>query len=155
MNYLQQVKFVTVTPPAAIVDAASFTTTAIDTAGYDKLAIVVQLGATDIAMTALKVQESDDSGMSNAADITGLVYGTSTDPDSGSTSALPTADNDNDNGRFVFFISLQGRKRYIDLVATAGDGSAGTYLCAIGILYNAEEIPNTATERGLVSNLIA
>lgn len=153
MNQLQQVKFVTVTPPGAIVDDASFTTTAIDTVGFGKLAVVVQLGATDIAMTALKIQESDDSGMSGAADITGLVYGTSTDPDTGTTSALPT--DSNDNGRFVFFISLQGRKRYIDVVATAGNGSTGTYACIIGILYNGESIPNTATERGLVSNLIA
>jgi len=152
MNALQNVRFVTITPPAAIVDNASYTTTAIDTQGFHKLAVVVQLGATDIAMTALKLQESDDSGMSGATDIPGAVFGTSVNPDTNATSALPSATDD--NGRFVFYVTLQGRKRYIDLVATAGDGSTGTFLTAHGILYNANDVPNTATERGCIANLI-
>lgn len=152
MNVLQQCKFVSITPPGAIVDNASYTTAAVDTLGWDKVAIVAYLGATDIAMAALKVQESDDSGMSGAADITGLVWGTSADPDSGSTSTLPTSTDD--NKFFVAYISMQGRKRYLDLVATAGDGSAGTYMTAFAVLSNGEQIPNSATERGLASNLI-
>lgn len=154
MHTTQNLKFVTITPPGAIVDDASYTTTAIDTMGFGNLTVVVQLGATDIAMTALKLQESDASNMGSATDITGCVYGTSTDPDSGTTSALPT--DGNDNGRFVFHVPLAGRKRYIDLVATAGDGSAGTYLTAIGILEDSVSAnPSTATTRGLVSNLFA
>lgn len=145
MNALQNVKVVNVTPPAAIVDAASFSTTAIDTAGFGKLAVYFSLGATDIAMTALKLQESDDSGMSGAADITGCVYGASGAP------ALPTATDD--NKIFGFFVNLAGRERYIDVVATAGDGSAGTYGSCIAVLYNGEGI-NDATERGLAANLI-
>lgn len=145
MNVLQQTKQVLVTPPAAIVDNASFTTNTIDTAGYGKVAIFFALGATDIAMTALKVQESDDSGMSGAADITGCVYGATSAP------ALPSATDD--NKIFGFFINLAGRKRYLDVVATAGDGSAGTFGAAWAVLYNGE-IPNTATERGLAAQLI-
>lgn len=145
MNFLQQTKVVNVTPPAAIVDAASFTTNAIDTAGYGKLAIYFSLGASDIAMTALKLQESDDSGLSGAADITGCVYGASGAP------ALPSATDD--NKVFGFFVNLAGRKRYIDVVATAGDGSTGTYGSCIAVLYNGEPI-NDATERGLAANLI-
>src|SRR5574343_1612731 len=83
-----------ITPPAAIVDNASLTTAAIDTAGFDLCKVVVFLGATDIAMTALKVQESDASDMTGAADITGAVFGTS-DNDAGSTSTLPSATADN------------------------------------------------------------
>ena len=71
MNILQQTKVVNVTPPAAIVDNASFVTNAIDTAGFGKLAIYFSLGATDIAMAALKLQEADASNLSDAADITG------------------------------------------------------------------------------------
>lgn len=145
MNALQNVKVVNVTPPAAIVDNASFSTTAIDTAGFGKLAVYFSLGATDIAMTALKLQESDDSGMSGAADITGCVYGASGAP------ALPTANDD--NKIFGFFVNLAGRERYIDVVATAGDGSTGTYGSCIAVLYNGEGI-NDATERGLAANLI-
>lgn len=152
MNQLQQVKTVAITPPAAIVDNASYTTAAVDTFGYNKLRVCVLLGATDIAMTALKLQESDDSGMSGAADITGAVYGTSANPDTGTTSALPSATDD--NKLFTFFVDLKGRKRYIDLVATAGDGSAGTYLAAWADLYNGNDTPTTATERGAAANLI-
>ena len=152
MNNLQNVKQVLVTPPAAIVDNASFTTNTIDTLGYNKLAVYFQVGATDIAMAALKLQESDDSGMSGAADITGAVYGTSTNPDTGSTSALPTATDD--NKVFGFFVDLKGRKRYVDVVATAGDGSTGTYGSCIAFLYNGNETTDTATERNLAANLI-
>jgi hypothetical protein len=145
MNALQNVKVVNVTPPAAIVDNASFTTNTIDTAGFGKLAVYFSLGATDTAMAALKLQESDDSGMSGAADITGCVYGATGAP------ALPTANDD--NKVFGFFVNLAGRKRYTDVVATAGDGSTGTFGSCIAVLYNGEGI-NDATERGLAANII-
>lgn len=146
MNNLQNVKVVNVTPPAAIVDNASFATTTIDTLGFNKVAIYFSLGATDIAMTALKVQESDDSGMSGAADITGAVYGASGAP------ALPTATDD--NKVFGFFIDLKGRKRYLDVVATAGDGSTGTFGACTAHLYNPLTTEDNATQRGLAANLI-
>ena len=145
MNIMQSVKHVLVTPPAAIVDNASFSTTTIDTAGYGKVAIFFAVGATDIAMTALKVQESNDSGMSSAEDITGCVYGASGAP------ALPTADDD--NKVFGFFINLAGRKRYLDVVATAGNGDAGTYGTCWAVLYNGD-YGKDATTRGLAANLI-
>lgn len=128
MNSLQNVKVVNFCPPGAVVDNADFTTTAIDTAGFGKCAIFFSLGATDIAMAALKLQESDDSGMSGAADITGAVYGASGAP------ALPSATDD--NKVYAFHVSLQGKKRYLDLVATAGNGSVGTYGSGIAVLYN-------------------
>lgn len=151
-NILQQSKIVAITPPAAIVDNASYTTAAVDTFGFNKLKVTVFLGATDIAMTALKLQESDDSGMSGAADITGAVYGTSINPDTGTASALPSATDD--NKFFTFFVDLKGRKRYIDLVATAGDGSTGTFLAAWAELYDANAVPATAATRGCAANLI-
>lgn len=146
MNNLQNVKVVNVTPPAAIRDNASFATTTIDTIGFNKVAIYFALGATDIAMTALKIQESDDAGMSGAADITGAVYGAVGAP------ALPSADDD--NKIFGFFIDLKGRKRYLDVVATAGDGSAGTFGACTAHLYNSLVTEDNATQRGLAANLI-
>lgn len=139
MNRLQNIKYVSVTPPGAILDNASATTDEIDTLGFDYLNIVCQVGATDIAMTALKVTESDTSG-SGHADVTGLIFGTSKDID-GNTSALPSATND--NGFFVFEIDLRGRKRYIDLVATMGDGTAGGYFHALGLLSRGDTSPTT------------
>jgi hypothetical protein len=34
----------------------------------------------------------------------------------------------------VFQVNLLGRKRYWDIVATAGDGAAGMYISAVAIL---------------------
>lgn len=150
---LQNTKLVAITPPAAIVDNAAYTTAIIDTAGWGHVDVVVLLGATDIAMAALKVQESDDSAMSGATDITGLVAGTSLIPESGATSALPSATDD--NKFFVFSFDTRGRKRYIDLYATAGDGTAGTFLVAFAILSNGEYDTNTAALRGIAQHLIA
>lgn len=150
MNKAQSDKFVSITPPAAIIDNASATTSTIDTKGYDFLRVICYYGAMDIASTALKLQESDDSGMSGAADITGLVYGTSADI-AGSTSELPAATDD--NKFFVFEVNMAGRKRYIDLVATLGDGAAGSYFAAFAILSNGEIGPTTASERGAANIL--
>lgn len=141
---VQNTKYINVTPPAAIVDNAAFTTTEVDTLGFDYATFVVSLGATDIAMAALKVQESDTSG-SGFADISGLDTDGDTDTD-GNTSTLPTATDDNDI--FVFEVDLRGRKRYLDISATAGDGTNGTYASILCILSRAEETPVTATQRG-------
>ena len=143
MNQLQNTKLVSITPPAAIVDNASYTTASIDTQGWDYMQVVVYLGATDIAMTALKLQESDTDG--SYGDVTGLVFGTSSNI-AGSTSTLPSATDD--NKFFVFDVDLRGRKRYFDLVATAGDGTAGTFLTAFAILSGGKDQPVTAAERG-------
>ena len=138
-------KILNLTPPAAIVDNASLTVTEIDTNGYDYCNILVFLGATDIAMTALAVTESDTTG-SGHANVTGLVFATSTNT-AGSTSALPTATDDNDI--FEFQIDLRYRKRYLDLTATVGDGTSGGYYTVIALLSRADEPPFTATARGV------
>ena len=143
MIHAQNTKFVSVTPPAAIVDNASYTTAEIDTLGFDYATIIVYLGATDIAMTALKVTESDTSA-SGHADVTGLVFGTSSNI-AGSTSALPSA-TDDDTFQ-IFEIDLKNRKRYLDVVATAGNGSTGTFATILCILSRAGESVDTAAAR--------
>lgn len=149
MNPLQNTKFVNLTPPAAIVDNASYTVAELDTKGWDYATILFILGATDIAMTALKVTESDTAG-SGHADVTGLIAGTSTNID-GATSALPSATDD--NKIVAFEIDLRKRKRYLDLTATAGDGTAGTFAACIAILSRGKESPVSMTERGCVQVL--
>lgn len=154
MIELQSMKVVNACPPGAIKDNGSFTTTVIDTFGYDYLVVSFALGATDIAMAALKLTESDDSGMGGATDITGSVYGTSSLPqvDGGGTSALPSATDD--DGIFQWFVDLRGKKRYIKLVATAGDGTSGTYGAAVAFLGRGDVGPYTATDKGVVAQLI-
>jgi hypothetical protein len=139
----QNSKYLIVTSPVAIVDDADFTTNSIDTAGYDYLQVVVTLGATDIALAALKLQTSDTDG--SYADLTGAVFGTSTNI-AGSTSTLPSATDD--NKIFVIEVDLRGKKRYFDLVATMGDGTAGGFLAAVAILSRGEITPITAAGAG-------
>lgn len=137
-------KLVSVTPPAAILDNTSPTTAEIDTKGFRHLRVIAYVGSIDVAMTALKLTESDTSG-SDHVDISGAVFGTSTDI-SGAKSALPGANDD--NKFYVFDVDLRGRKRYIDVTATCGDGALGTYLAILAELYRGEEQPNTLAELG-------
>lgn len=139
----QQAKWVSITPPGAIIDNASATTASIDTLGWDYLEVICYFGAMDIAATALKMQSSDTD--SNYADVTGLIWGTSANI-AGSTSTLPSATDD--NKLFIFQIDLRGQKRYFDLVATLGDGAAGTYFTAFGRLSRGKDGPITAADQG-------
>jgi len=144
MHHEQLSKTFMVTAPGALVDDASLTTVEIDTLGYDACEIIVIQGATDIAMTALAVTESDTSA-SGHANITGLVWGTSNNID-GSASTLPSA---TDDGLFqIAQINLAGRKRYLDVTATVGDGSVGGYYAVIARLSRAEESPTTIAQFG-------
>lgn len=137
-------KYILITPPAAIYDNTSPGVTEIDCKDWDELEIVVALGASDIAVAACKVTESDTAG-SGHTDVTGLVFGTSTNTD-GSTSTLPSATDD--NKLFGFHIDLRKRKRYIDMVLTAGDGTSGTFITVWARLSRGKSVPNTAATRG-------
>src|SRR5689334_4585204 len=98
MIHTQNDTFFSITPPAAIYDNAGLSCNVIDTKGYDYCRIFLYLGATDIVHVALKVQESETksntTALTTGVDVTGLVFGTSTNI-AGSTSALPTSTADN------------------------------------------------------------
>ena len=134
-------KVVAITPPAAIVDNAAFTTASVDTKGFAQLTIIVLFGAMDIALAALKLREADDD--STYSDVTGADYS--------SASVLPSATAD--NTMYAFHVDLRGKKRYIDLSMTGGDGTAGTYAAAVAILSRASEVPDSASERGFAAEL--
>ena len=140
----QLAKWVNVTPPAAISNNKDLTTGEIDTLGWDYLEIAVILGATDIAMATLKVCEGDTTGQATT-DITGLVFGTSTNID-GATSAVPSATDD--NKIFLCQIDLRYRKRYIDVVAKSGAGTAGTYVAIVARLSRGKVAPTNAATAG-------
>lgn len=148
MNDLQDLKFVNVVSPSVGVDNGAFTTASIDTQGYDWCTIIVQIGNLPANMAALKVQESDDDGSSDAyADVDNCNASGGVDTD-GNTVALPAAASDDDT-IWVFEIDLRGRDRYLDLVATAGDGSGTeTGLSAIAVLGRGKLSPTTASDRG-------
>ena len=148
-NALQHSKFLQVIAPVAIVDNASWTTNEIDTLGYNYLTVIVNIGATDIAMAALKLQQSDTSG-SGFADVTGLDSDGDTNID-GAAATLPTATDD--NSLFIFQVDLRGKKRYWDLVATAGNGTTGTFASAVAILSNADDADVTSSTMGALDVL--
>lgn len=150
MKQINDSKAVIVTSPAVIKDNASWTTNTIDTLGFSQLDIYIAVGATDVDMAALKLQHSDDSGMSGAADVTNGNFATGTDA-AGNATEVPQ--DDDDNTLFHISCDLKGKKRYMDLVATAGDGSAGTYMSAIAILSQPSITPSAKAGRGFEGEL--
>ena len=152
MHAAQQGKLVAITPPGAVTEGGSWTTAELDTKGYDYCQITLFFGAIDVALTALKVRQTDTTG-TGYSDVTGLIFETSTNS-AGDTSAFPDGDDDDDF--FTFTIDLLGMKRFLDLVATiasAGSGETGAYVAIWAVLTRAEETPNTAAERGVNQEL--
>ncbi len=139
----QAAKYVTAIAPAAILDNTSASATAIDCIGYSHLEIPIQLGATDIDVTVLKLEESDASG-SGYADISGATFSAGSNVD-GVTLALPSATDDNQP--HVFQVNLVGRKRYIRVVCTFGNGSVGGFVAATARLSDANYLPPTSTDK--------
>ncbi len=148
MNPIQNTKTVNVIPPQAIKDNGSWTANAVDTKDWDYATFYFHLGATDIAMAALKLQESDDDAAADAyADVAGAVFGGSGVVDiEGAAATLPSATDANK----VFVIEVDCRKveRFLKPVATAGDGATGTFLSALCVLSRGRIAPTTNAERG-------
>jgi hypothetical protein len=130
-------EFLLVAP--AILDNVSATSLALDTDGFEYAKIIAAVGATDIAMSALKLQHCDTSGGSYE-DITGASF------------TAPTA---TDDGKlYGFYVNLLRKKRFIKIVATAGDGSVGVAFTALASLSRAQSVPNDATSRGLAAQVL-
>lgn len=140
MNVMQNCKYVRAISPAALLDNASATATAIDTRGYDYCTIICQLGATDIAWAALKVQSSTTSGGSYS-DVTGATFNGGTGV-GGATLALPSATDDDQV--CVFQIDMRGKEPFLKVVATCGDGTVGGYIAATAVLSKAKLAPSTS-----------
>lgn len=138
----EQARYVVAIAPAAILDNTSATVTVIDTAGANYAEIMVQLGATDIAMTAFRLEESDVSG-SGYTTVPNANFATGRDSD-GVLLALPSATDDNET--MVFKGSLLGRRRFLRLVATFGDGTAGGFISAIARLSGLAVVPDVTTD---------
>lgn len=143
MKPLQDAKVVNLIADMTV-DNSAYTTTEIDTVGYGYATIIATFGNVPANVAAMTVTESDASGSGHAAFIT---VGTTTCID-GAASALPTAAG-GDGDVLIFEIDLNGRKRYLDLTCTAGDGSGtATELSAICILSQAKIAPTTEAQRG-------
>lgn len=140
MNVMQNCKFVSAIAPAAILDNASATAVVIDTRGYDYCTIVCQLGATDIAWAALKVQSSTTSGGSYS-DVTNATFSGGSGV-GGATLALPSATDDGQT--CVFQLDMRGKEPFLKVVATCGDGTSGGFIAAVAVLSKAKLAPSTS-----------
>lgn len=139
MNPMLHTKIVPIVFPTALLDAAAATTTEIDRSGFDYCSIYVRVGASDIAATVCKVQESDTTG-TNFTDVPGADLSSAVDIE-GNATALPSATDDNTFK--VIHLDLRGRKRFLDLSLTGGDGTTGAWYYAFAILSRAKQGPVT------------
>ena len=131
--------------PQAIKNNASFSCLATDTNGCKAVHFRMFMGATDIAFSALKIQESDTltntTTLASGTDITGADF-------SVSPATVPSATDD--NKYFVVTIPVTGaRKRYLNAVITVGNGATGGFAFAEWFKEAKDEAPNTATKRGI------
>lgn len=143
MQAAQRAKYVSAVAPGVIIDDASLTGLSIDTLGAGYCEVIIELGATDIAMTVLKMQESDDN--SAWSDISGATFdgGKNTD---GGTLALPSATDDGQTIVFQVDCGAGLRKRYLKVVGTFGNGSAGGYIAGSARLSQLAVVPSVDTE---------
>ena len=134
-------RFKSITPPGAILDNAAATTAEVDCQDADYIIVTAYFGATDIAAAVLKLQASDTSG-SGFTDISG------SDLASSATATI-------DGTAIRWYIDRRktmGNKRYLDLLFTAGDGSAGTYFTAFADLYRLNSTPTSNAELNVTAS---
>lgn len=137
----QKYKFAPFTAPISVTGATA-TSLIVDTLGFSYVDVIAFFGLIGAAgVTALKVQEDDASDGNTATDI----------PEATFTGILPV---DADDGKaFSCKIPLgAGRKRYLKLVMTVGANAS--LVSAFALLHRADEVPNTAAERGIEHEVI-
>ncbi len=131
--------FLPIIDPSRI-NGASAASKVIDLKGHNFCEINVQIGATDAAATAFKLQESDTkasaTALTDGVDITGLTF----------ASSLPSATSDSTIWQLAFPTS--GRKRYVLLVYTAASAT-GTDIAAHARFENSDSVTPTAAGLGL------
>jgi len=130
--------------PQAKVNNATASAGYIDTQGFRYLEVSVIIGALDVALTTLKLQECDTSGGSYV-DVVGTRVGTDNN-DQAALSVLPTSASGNTIQKFE--IDLRGRMRFIKPIVTVGNGSTGAYLAVVGKLWRGENTPTLPASKG-------
>jgi hypothetical protein len=146
-----QEKRVALVAPISIAASGTATSLIVDTYGYEYMRVVLDLGVTDCAVATLKLQHGDAANLSDAADVTGTVYGTDKN-DTGATSVLPTATDDGKS--FAWQVDLRGRKRYWKVVLVLGTGTSGL-VSVQADLSRPHEAPYTAVAAGYAQRMVA
>ena len=141
MNMLQDLVSKDVFAEESVSTSATSNSSGIDTLGLGDALFVVIPTTLDGAPTAVKVQDSPDN--SAWADVSGAAL-----------SDFPGASDD--GKRYAIFVSKAGtaHDRYLRLVYTQG-GSGSSTVTATAFFSNANEQPNSATDRGYEAEAIA
>lgn len=133
MNKTETVKVVTSLHPQ-LCNNNTFNGTGVEVAGFAEALVVVAIGVTDVALTTLKLQESDDN--SNWTDVTdGAITGAD----------LPASGDDNKSWAFHYSVLGKG-KRYVRPVLVAGSAT-GAYIHSYAVL-GGGSIAGSDTSRG-------
>lgn len=136
----QNLKYINALSPVTLDDATG-TAIAVDTAGYHSVAFVLSIGATDAAVTAFSLTESDTEG------------GSYTAISSSTPSSLLSATDDNDLNIIHLNLRNAARKRYIKVVVTVANGaSTGGVVSCLAVLGDPAIAPNSGVDRGLNAN---
>lgn len=112
----------------------------IDTLGYDYACITVRASASNTTSnkpSVLKISESDDTVVTNFADVSGAVGGTDF--------TVPTQFTNADN-LVQFNMSLKGRKRYLKVSVSPVTTQT---IDAVAHLHKGEQAPITAAKAGV------
>ena len=138
--------------PQSVASNASVSCAIIDTKGYNYARFIVDIGATNINIASLYVNESDLSNMGSAAIVSGSNFGGDNN-DAGSTSSLPS--NGSTNTAVCILINCKARKRYLQMVmSTAVLVNAAVLVSAACDLSRPAETPRSASEAGLATRMV-
>ena len=145
-----QLKQGVATLATSITAAGTFTSTAIDTLGYDWATIDVT-ASTQSASTAaggpsiLKIQESDSTSATTFVDIVGFRGGSATATNVDFVVAIGSTAL---NNAYKFNVDCRGRKRYLSAVASPTTTQTFTVMVNLG---RGEQSPSTATKAGVLN----
>jgi len=148
MNLLNKTKPKIAISPA-LVDNGAFTANVLDKQDFDNalgVLFYIVTGTMDAALSALKAQQSDTK-----TDDTTL-GGTPTDVHD--VTAKPAATDDDEIVELYIPMS-QWTDRYLQLQATAADGTTGVNLCVLAVADLAGELEPTAASHGVEAIEIA
>jgi hypothetical protein len=145
MQNMQNVKTVGITPPAAIIDNAAATTATVDTKGFSKGPLHGLSRSTGHRDDGVQAPAFRRLGNERCGRYLRCRF---------QRFAADLAVASDDNHFFAIYVDLRGKKRYMDLSLTLGDGAAGSFITAWVDLYGAAETPDTAAERGLTQQAI-
>lgn len=120
MRVLENIKTVTTIQPQ-LANNTTVNGSAVEVAGFGQAVVVVAIGASDVAATALYLEESDD-GSSWTTVTGGEITGAN----------LPAGNDDNKQWAFVYNVLGKG-KRYVRPVITVGNAT-GAYIHAYAML---------------------